>query len=94
VSKHIVGTKIVRYLTAVKRDYGGHFDVIHHQVIAELHATKGWRVIRREAKVHTVKKLPTRRQWRAAFITVFRWMHKPSLRRTRYGVPVLSGIRP
>lgn len=67
----IVGHKIERYLTAEWHDYGGHCVVTHHQVITELHATKGWRPAGHECRQHSVKRLPPVDQWRNADVTVF-----------------------
>lgn len=94
MNSKIVGHKVVRYLTKQHQRIGKDWWIVDHQVIVALHATKGWRVIRREAKIHTVTRLPSRRQWLAAFITQFVRLHKTSPRMTRYGVPVLKGIRP
>lgn len=67
----IVGHKIERYLTGFRRDYGLSWEITHHQVITELHATKGWRTVSHERKRHVVKELPPKDQWRAAAVTVF-----------------------
>lgn len=88
----IVGHKIERYLTAVKRDYGGHWDVTHHQIITELHATKGWRESSHERKVHRVRRLPPPDQWRAARVSEYIPNRNRKIRDrvTSYGSPVLK----
>lgn len=57
----IVGHKTDTYLTVQRRDHGGHFIVIKHAVVNELHATKGWRTIVHRQAVYTMrgKQLPT-----------------------------------
>jgi prophage tail gpP-like protein len=55
----IVGHKIERYLTVVGRDYGGHWEVTTHDVITELHATKGWRRVAHHRNVQRVRNLPS-----------------------------------
>ena len=67
----IVGHKIVQYIHAVKRDYGGHWEITHHQIVHELHATKGWRFLRHDKKVHTARKLPSREMWQGLGRKIF-----------------------
>lgn len=68
---HVVGHKIVQYVRAVKRDYGGHWEITHHQLVHELHATKGWRFLRHDTKVHTARKLPSREMWQGLVRRIF-----------------------
>lgn len=77
----IVGRKVERYLTVVKNGAGRSWTVTHHQIITELHATKGWREISHERKEHRVKRLPPMSQWRAADISIFE--RNPDLGDTR-----------
>lgn len=71
----IVGHKIERYLTAQQFDYGGHWEVTTHRKLTELHATKGWRVVRHDRSVQHVRYLPGIRERREANITRFVWLN-------------------
>jgi hypothetical protein len=54
----IVGHKIERYFTVQRRwAPDSHWQVITHDRVTELHATKGWRVIRHDQNVQHVRRL-------------------------------------
>ena len=67
----IVGHKIEQWLTAEKRDYGGHWEVTSHRRVTQLHSTKGWRPVGHSKHVQLVRHLPSPRVWREADVTTF-----------------------
>ncbi len=67
----IVGHKIQQYLTIVPFDYGGHYEVITHRIVVELHATKGWRVVRHDRSLQRVRNRPSWRDRNKVTISTF-----------------------
>lgn len=68
----IVGHKIEQDMTFkwVEAEVN-YWEVSTRRVVTELHATKGWRVIRRERGIQRVRKLPSWGERRKATMTTF-----------------------
>jgi hypothetical protein len=89
----IVGHKIEQWLEIT--DGRGHWNVTTHRKVTELHATKGWRVVRRDRSLQRVRNLPSWRDRHAVTQRVFvRTPTSPSRNRENHAQPYrLKGIR-
>jgi len=47
------------------------WEITHHQIVHELHATKGWRLIRHDRKRHMATRLPPRTERGMLHRTIF-----------------------
>lgn len=86
----IVGHKIVQYVRVVMSEYGTNCEITHHQIVHELHATKGWRYLRHDTKVHTARKLPSREMWRELTRSVFVWKDKIPIDNAKWSRPAYA----
>lgn len=67
----IVGHKIEQWMTVEPRQYGAHWEVTTYRRVTELHATKGWRPVRRSRHVQLVRNPPSPRVRQEARFTRF-----------------------
>ena len=68
----IAGHKIEQYLTIrwVEAEVN-YWEVTTHRTVTELHATKGWRVVRRDRSIQRTRKFPSWRERDKATLTTF-----------------------